>query len=846
MRLTPPQAFVRVTLGALALAASLTACTTPLPSYFAHLYRPTDIAVGCYDGAMKPLDFAVCDKATQADVRRVAFVTGGDVGDLALIDLTNAGFLDTDPKVPGFTRLPVGALPTSVALDPTSPRYVYVGNGGSNPGLTRVDPQTFATAFVSLPARPTRLTLVSGESAGSQRLAASSAESGTVFLVDVAIFDTNDAPNITAIALGGAPRDLAWQPATKTLYVSHATEAHVDAIDLASGGAVIARLSVGAACSNGIDDDGDGLVDAADPGCERPDGPFEEDAERGAACTNGLDDDRDGLADADDPGCAATPTVAACRNGVDDDGDGKADWPDDAGCATAWDRTEGSESLGTWSFECMNGSDDDGDGHIDWPSDTDCFSRADVAEAAKLELPLVDLALATLPHDPTHTTEQDRPLLVATNRTTRMLYAFDATTHSRIDLNDLTTIPSANSMLAYAHETGFAMPGLPVGLAPTTLGGDALLAVAFSNGAVGFLALTKAYAQTWQWIPPSTVLATRMSRPTLRLGPATIDIGAVLEPRFANLGPLAVEDIAGSTDGAQRFYGVTFGADTRVHRAESWSLTYEGILPAGSRATGRFVDPTHMHDAAADFCAIGVEPGDRIVVDVPQERTCAGVATGGKVTWRVKTLTADTIEIDPATGGPDLPVTLENQASWSAPPPQALDASCLGTDGFQYTIRAADAWLVVGSLTGYVHPFRNEGGTCVVRDDATSQTTGRAREARLKTGQALSDCPILVNPPMPELDYAPLDTPIFSFAMVPGCFSQDDGTKLKHVILPTPRDLEWRFGVAPSTSPRLSATGANPQVLRSVGTGLLAYVVDAGFDAVFSVNPYDGATILFQ
>jgi len=60
-------------------------------------------------------------------------------------------------------------------------------------------------------------------------------------------------------------------------------------------------------CRNGIDDDGDARVDAADPGC----------------------------ADFEDPDEADPPEAPACANGIDDDGDGAIDHPDDADCLTA-------------------------------------------------------------------------------------------------------------------------------------------------------------------------------------------------------------------------------------------------------------------------------------------------------------------------------------------------------------------------------------------------------------------------------------------------------------------------------------------------------------------------------
>lgn len=50
-------------------------------------------------------------------------------------------------------------------------------------------------------------------------------------------------------------------------------------------------------CNNGVDDDGDGLIDSADPDCSAP---TEE------ICDNGIDDDDDGLIDGNDPDCSGS------------------------------------------------------------------------------------------------------------------------------------------------------------------------------------------------------------------------------------------------------------------------------------------------------------------------------------------------------------------------------------------------------------------------------------------------------------------------------------------------------------------------------------------------------------
>jgi len=64
-------------------------------------------------------------------------------------------------------------------------------------------------------------------------------------------------------------------------------------------------------------------------------------------CIDGLDNDGDGLIDhPGDPGCLAADDVSElnpgieCDNGLDDDGDGLVDWPEDEGCEDVTDPSE--------------------------------------------------------------------------------------------------------------------------------------------------------------------------------------------------------------------------------------------------------------------------------------------------------------------------------------------------------------------------------------------------------------------------------------------------------------------------------------------------------------------------
>jgi hypothetical protein len=82
------------------------------------------------------------------------------------------------------------------------------------------------------------------------------------------------------------------------------------------------------------------------------------------ACSDGADNDLDGLTDDEDPGCdddadSSERGSGICDNGQnDDDDDLLADYPDDPGCRDAF-----------WQFEapqCQDGKDNDGDGRFDF------------------------------------------------------------------------------------------------------------------------------------------------------------------------------------------------------------------------------------------------------------------------------------------------------------------------------------------------------------------------------------------------------------------------------------------------------------------------------------------------
>lgn len=130
-------------------------------------------------------------------------------------------------------------------------------------------------------------------------------------------------------------------------------------------------------CSDGVDNDGDGWTDLADPGCSSPSDNNESDNPQ---CSDSINNDSDAWIDYPaDPGCTSIWDTnegdnPQCSDMVDNDGDGLVD-QNDPGCRTdptnpgTYDPSRTSEQ----NTECYDGADNDGDGTID-AADTGCWS----------------------------------------------------------------------------------------------------------------------------------------------------------------------------------------------------------------------------------------------------------------------------------------------------------------------------------------------------------------------------------------------------------------------------------------------------------------------------------------
>ncbi|HQH27139.1 MAG TPA: hypothetical protein PLP17_07060, partial [Oligoflexia bacterium] len=94
-------------------------------------------------------------------------------------------------------------------------------------------------------------------------------------------------------------------------------------------------------------------------------------------CQDGIDNDGDGLLDENDPGCSSClddsegPGTSQCQDGLDNDGDGAADYPADASCSSPQDNDETNPKT-----QCQDGIDNEPDGLIDM-EDPGCSSPQD-------------------------------------------------------------------------------------------------------------------------------------------------------------------------------------------------------------------------------------------------------------------------------------------------------------------------------------------------------------------------------------------------------------------------------------------------------------------------------------
>jgi len=111
-------------------------------------------------------------------------------------------------------------------------------------------------------------------------------------------------------------------------------DGHIDCDDADCDGVGICEYGTETTCDDGEDNDADGKADCADTDCSAVTACVPE-----TDCHDGVDNDDDGTTDCQDVGCSSDPTCeiageTLCADGVDNDSDGLTDC-EEAGCALA-------------------------------------------------------------------------------------------------------------------------------------------------------------------------------------------------------------------------------------------------------------------------------------------------------------------------------------------------------------------------------------------------------------------------------------------------------------------------------------------------------------------------------
>ncbi|GEM_PF-3316631 len=887
----------------------LTGCDQTVPLLTNALRNPRDVALACVaDG--KVADLNGCDLN---DVR--AYVTAGSTGTIAVGKPHVPDWIDNDGSIPGFTPLLVDGLPQKVLTTSLDPSHLFTTlpvrreiaridllTGKRDAGVTL----PFSPGAVAVVEKRKAMYVVDTVGGGLWKVPMTAFEGkGAPQQLLFSGKPLGGSPHSLAWVDYDFIDGLGASKTRNDLFVGHLEHGHISIVDLATE-KLVKRAPIDAQCRDGVDNDGDGTTDSADSGCDDADDPFEGDPEVGAAaCGDTIDNDGDGKIDSADLGCTATPTHDSCRDGIDNDGDGKTDYPADPGCSgfagnneardgascgdgvdndgdgktdtddskcsavtddkeaaavakdvnsacndkidndgdgkTDTDDSDCSDagSGGEIRAPCDDGIDNDGDGLTD-TADGDCYNRASPAEVSIALAPSTTLAASF----------SGRYLLVGHHRRGQLL-VFD--TQARLFLvpkpGETTPFKRASAVGSKLSPAGIDVGNAPLAIAPILDEGKEAFAVTLQlRGLIAVRLFDTEGKLSIGVVTTDTETKTAAARPRLSVGGNLIDLATTAPPRFASFGPVVPQPTEGDKT---NWYGLTMTDTEPEHRTETWRFAYEGLLPGGERKTGRFVASDTFVDHHADFCQLGVVPGDSLIVRRGADaKDCEGLK-GDAVRYRIVDVGSDQLKLD-KDGVTDVPVTASNQLNVTAADAVSVPLpklSCVPRGGIHYEVRASD-WLVTGSVTGMTTSRRRADVGCVAWDKASVAQAARLVMPRLKSGEELAACPISAESLAASFEnrdyatgaskpFAAFANAVFTATLTPGCTGGDDAADAAR-LLPGVRDMTWSFGVAIGFSPRVSAVGALAVALASHPALPSVYVVDQGKGTLHAVTIADG------
>lgn len=322
----------------------------------------------------------------------IGLVANQDANFVSVVDMGPRGarprLVDVDPGIPGVTGIAVGNSPTDIAAADRTTAYVL---NQADANLSVIDLWNLQALpwTIDFERSPTQILLTptpADATSAHSRLAVALTQPARLWLhpgVDcrcpatphslctpdaVTCSDVPSQADGEELALPGNVADMVASPDGRVIHVVYQDQPFSSVIALSDqapapfdGGCLdggqapceVARIGLTYDCSNGVDDDADGLIDQKDPQCfdplgfESPDGIGRSPQ---GSCADGVDDDGDGLIDRNDPNCLwsgddeDTPPLAdarpACSDGRDNDGDGNTDYPADPACYGKSGQTE--------------------------------------------------------------------------------------------------------------------------------------------------------------------------------------------------------------------------------------------------------------------------------------------------------------------------------------------------------------------------------------------------------------------------------------------------------------------------------------------------------------------------
>jgi len=279
------------------------------------------------------------------------------------------------------------------------------------------------------------------------------------------------------------------------------------------------------------------------------------------------------------------------------------------------------------------------------------------------------------------------------------------------------------------------------------------------------------------------------------------------------------------------YYGIQFNGDIEAEAPETWTLTFEGVIPGATGECGTLVSGDSdgwltefvLSTGNTDFCAFGVEgesdsyAGDIVDLVLPDAESC-GEYAGMAVSFRVRANWGGALALRPL------------DASTALRP---IPSAC-GGDHVQWVVRASEQWVVTGSRTGFLHPWVRQGGGCVVRSDFDPVFTARARTAMPVTDDLVVDsCPIAR-----DLDSG-IDwestwfrNPVFGLWVIPGCRFDD---QYRPVVVPPVRDTALKFAMETGRIPNQNDIGGLASAVEIHG-GIL-FALDSSNGRLVIIDP---------